>query len=254
MAPSALDIEQIVRDVMRELELRTAKEVAAPSKPAAPPAATATPAPAPSPASSSKKHEAADSEPKPLVIDASVVTMAVLSGRLDGVRQVVVPAGAVVTPAVYDELYRRNATLTFATTESATGAVRLVLVVAGKHFDPSALVAALRPALTVETHATDCLMAASDLMAAEVARPNTLGVLVTRHTSSALCLANRLSGVRAVWTPDASHVASAAAAVGANVLVLDPRSGGHFGLKRQITEFCRGGVKACPDVFRNRLA
>jgi hypothetical protein len=190
-----------------------------------------------------------------LAINAPVVTLATLAGRLDGVRKVVVSRGAVVTPAVYDELYRRNVTLAFASAEAApkTGGLRLLLVTAGKRFDPAQLVAALRAmSLDVESTSIDCLMAASDRLAAAVAAGNTLGVLITRHTAAALCIANRLAGVRAVAVGDAGKLIAAAESVGANVLVLDPQCG-LFAMKRMVGDFCRDGVRECPEVFRKRL-
>ena len=41
---------------------------------------------------------------------------------------------------------------------------------------------------------SDCLIAATDQLAAEVAEPETLGVLLTPHGRGRLCLANRLAG------------------------------------------------------------
>ena len=256
MTQATFDIELIVREVLRELGapqilpsplagegsgargLVNEKPAADPRPPvAAPPLAV-------SPTLTGQ-----------LVVTQSPVTLAALVGRLDGVRRVVVPPGAVVTPAVYDELYRRNATLAFAAPEAVKkpGALRLALVALGKRFDPAALVAALRgAAIEIESSTTDCLMAASDRLAAAVAQENTLGALVTRHTAAALCLANRLSGVRAVSVSDAGKLAAAAEAVGANVLVLDPQNG-LFTLKRMLAEFCRDGVRECPEVFRKRL-
>jgi hypothetical protein len=69
-----------------------------------------------------------------------------------------------------------------------------------------------------------------------------------------MCLANRQRGVRAVSGADAAAVAAAATAVGANLLVVDPAAAGFFQLKQMAAEFCRGGVRACPAVFRDRLA
>ena len=133
--------------------------------------------------------------------------------------------------------------------------VRLVMITTGTDFDPAALVAGLvREGSKVENSALDCLIAATDQLAAEMAKPDTLGVLLTRHAAAGLCLANRLSGVRAITGADAPAVAAAAAAVGANLLVADPQAGTFFQLKQMVTEFCRGGVRPCPAVFRAKLA
>ena len=178
-------------------------------------------------------------------------------GRLATVRRLVVSRQAVVTPAVRDELLRRGIALGYA--DSANGhapaETRLVMIVSGADFDPAALVAVLgREGIKAECSASDCVIAATDRLAAEVARPDTLGVLLTRHTAAGLCLANRLRGVRAVTGVEAPAVAAATAAVGANLLVVDPLAGSFFPLKQMVTEFCRGGARPCPDVFRARLA
>jgi hypothetical protein len=245
MTQSAFDIDRIVREVMRELGLSVAEAPA--------PVAAATPV-APVVQPTTVTGDAAVKSDQ-LVVSQPVITLSALAGRLEGIKQVLVPPGAVVTPAVHDELYRRNVTLAFASAEVAErrGALRLVMVTTGKRFDPAALIGAIRgAALEVESVNSDCLMAASERLAAEVAKENTLGALVTRHTAAALCLANRLAGVRAIHTNEAGRVAAFAESVGANVLVLDPQNG-LFALKRIVTEFCRDGVRECPDVFRKKL-
>jgi hypothetical protein len=75
---TAIDIDRLVREVIERLKAIDA-------------AAQASPAPS----------DAA-------VIEARVVTLAAIEGRLNGVRRVILPAGAVVTPAVKDELQRRG--------------------------------------------------------------------------------------------------------------------------------------------------
>ena len=76
-----------------------------------------------------------------------LVTLADLNGRLEGVKQLVVPRGAVLTPAVRDRL--RNiedcGQLSGGTTSNTTRASgTLVLGVAETTCEPAALVAALR--------------------------------------------------------------------------------------------------------------
>ena len=192
-----------------------------------------------------------------LVLHCRVVTMSEVEGRLGAVRRLVVPPQAVVTPAVRDELLRRGIALGYA--DSANGhapaEMRLVMIVSGADFDPAALVAVLgREGVKVECSASDCVIAATDQLAAEVARPDTLGVLLTQHVAAGLCLANRLRGVRAVTGVEAPTVTAATAAVGANLLVVDPLAGSFFPLKQMVTEFCRGRARPCPDIFRARLA
>jgi hypothetical protein len=191
-----------------------------------------------------------------LVVDARVVTMNEILGRLAAVRRVVVSRGAIVTPAVRDELIRRGIPLEYRdSTAGRPTPLRLVVIVMGTDFDPASLAAGLaRDGLTVEHTASDCLISSADQLARELAAPDTLGVLLSRHAAAGLCLANRLPGVRAITGVDAPTVAASAAAVGANLLVADPQAGTFFQLKQMIAEFCRGGVRPCPAHFRARLA
>jgi len=238
-----MDVERVVREVLAELGIAPAVgegEKANPKRPG-----TAVPG-------ELDKHD-----PSELAVDARVVTMDAVLGRLATVRRLVVSRQAVVTPAVRDELLRRGIALGYA--ESANGhapaETRLVMIVSGADFDPAGLVAVLgREGVKVECSASDCVIAATDQLAAEVARPDTLGMLLTQHVAAGLCLANRLRGVRAVTGVEAPTVTAATAAVGANLLVVDPLAGSFFPLKQMVTEFCRGGARPCPNIFRARLA
>ncbi len=198
--------------------------------------------------------------PSPLSPDfhiaARVVTMNEIAGRLASARRVVVSREAIVTPAVRDELLRCGIALEYADdAANCRPTVRLAIVASGTDFDPASLMAALtREGFSVECTSSDCLIAATDQLAAEASKPDTLGVLLTRHAAAALCLANRLPGVRAIFAIDAPSVAAAASAVGANVLVVDPRAGSFFQLKQMVTEFGCGGVRPCPKVFQEQLA
>ncbi len=192
-----------------------------------------------------------------LVIECRVVTLMELPERLDGVRRVVVPAGAVVTPSVRDVLRRRNLPLVFgAPAILAAGAgLRVVLMTHGQKHDPAPLVQALAgEGIAVESRRADCLIAATDQLAGELRPGGVLGVLLTRHAAAALCLANRLAGVRAVRATAADEAVADAEAVGANLLVIDPAAQGSFLTRKMALRFLHGGPRECPEVFRQRLA
>ena len=245
------DVERIVREVLARLGQASAdggaRGESAESEP---------PAEKPAPASPSTTD---DSE---LVLDGRVVTLDDVTGRLEGIRRVVVSAKAVVTPAVRDELLRRRVTLQKQTlgngqpsAATAAGSLRLVLIAAGKRFDPAPLVQALtEQSVGVESSSTDCLVAATDQLAEAIRGENTLGLLLSRHPAMAVCLANRHAGVRAVSAPDPPSAATATASVGANLLILDPWGLSAFQLKKTATEFCGSGVRPCPEALRERLA
>lgn len=259
MAEPSIDVDKLVREVLAALGVspESGPEIAPAVAPAEVPAssprpagapAAATPLPAASSASSASSGE--------LVVLGQVVTMSELEGRLEGVRRLVVPPQAVVTPSVRDELHRKNIALEYDLPVPAPGAacVRLAMTVLGSRFDPAPLVRALgSEGIEVETHRTDCLVAATDWLAGEVAKPSTLGLVVSTYPAVALCLANRHQGVRAVWGIDAGRVDAEGASVGANVLVVNPRTTSFFAMKRMIGRFCRGGPRECPVALRERL-
>jgi len=229
MSHAAIDIDRLVREVLTDLGT-------APRQP--PPA----------------KQEQGTSAPgissDTLALTARVVTVELLKNRLDGVRRLSVPRGAVLTPAVRDELRRRNIALEYADrNNSVPTAARLQIVVAAASYDPAALSDTLkREGLPVECRVEKCLIAATDGLARKITGGETLGLLLTEHPAAAVCLLNRLPGVRAVG-PDMA----AAASVAANAMVVDPRRTSVFQLKRLAGEFLRGGVRECPEVFKDRL-
>lgn len=194
-----------------------------------------------------------------LAISSRVVALAEVEDRLAGIRRLVVPPGAVVTPSVRDELRRRNIALVRGRPETAApeGALRVVLLVLGSRFEPAPLQNALAAeGLAIEevqVERMNCLIAATDKAAQELGTPNTVALLVSVHPAAAVCLANRHATVRAVLGLDPGRLAGDAAAVGANLLVLDPRSTGPFPLNRMAVEFCRLGPLDCPAELRERL-
>ena len=92
--------------------------------------------------------------------------------------------------------------------------------------------------IDVQTETSDCVIAATDKLAAAVAAGQALGLLWTRHTAAGLCLANRHAGVRAVLATSVSATAAAVAAVGANVLIVDPAVGTAYEKKQILRDFC----------------
>ena len=242
MGQSPLDIERVVREVLAEM--------ASAPKPAAAIAAPIAAKPGPKPAASTPP---ADGQ---LVLCGRTISLADLPDRWEGVRRVVVATGAVVTPSVRDELARRAIGLVRADPQSAAIERPPVLVISmDSPLDAALVVEALRgEGYAVESRHGECLIRAVDELAKEVAGRRSLGVLLTRHAAAAVCLANRQAGVRAIRGATPEAVAADAAAVGANVLVVDTSAAGFFAVRQVIGRFLRGGVRECPEVFRKQLA
>lgn len=273
MNHSGFDIERVVTEVLAELR-RLAGGAGAVGCPSHGSAANATPrSETPASSSSSAAGQAsnaststvstgasattATSEDGRLVFEGRVLTLEVLSGRLSSVRRVAIQPRTIVTPAVRDELQRRGITLEYlaATHPPAREALRVVTVNALRGFQAAELSGAIRAeGVPVEVLEMDCLIAATDRLAAELRGGGALGLLLTRYVPAALCLANRHAGVRAVAATDLLTMTAAVEAVGANLLVLDATALTAFQLRQMAVQFCRGGVRQCPEALRSRLA
>lgn len=249
MSWSPAEIETVVREVLARIA-QLGDDATAPSTKLAPPAEPATPPPLPAPQSPQRADDV-------LTVRDRVVTLAALEGRRPSIRRVVVPQGAVVTPAVKDYLREEGLSLEVALPpkekngkDNGAG-LKLAVITMGTPFDPAPLLAMLlSEGLAVTDSNKDCLIESVGELASAVSSGEALGLLLTRHVPAALCLANRREGVRAVAAETPEAVEKAARSVGANVLVVDPRKVG--GLSRtmmNVRAFVGGGIRACPDVF-----
>ncbi len=266
MSDAEAQIERIVRQVLAEMGL-----AAAPQAPAQPPpqacalGVPSTPLGAPqNPAAKAPAGSSHSSAPGDWVVRQRVVTLSALPERWDAVRRVVVPEGAVVTPAVQDELQRRGVLLAHQPGSLGTPAnprvpsaescqVRVVSV--SRTYDSRPLALALaQDGYAATASRLECLIAATDQLATELAAGLPAAVLLSRHTAAALCLANRHRGVRAILGTTAEGVSADAEAVGANLLVLDPRRQSLFAMRQMALALLRGAPRPCPEVFQSRLA
>lgn len=282
--PDSVTLERIVREVLAALGAEASHS--SPAKPAGsgPPAVTpaATSAAATVATSTSAAVENATRiVPAPqaprarivstrdgeLAVPERVVTVAALDGRLEGIRLLLVQPGAILTPAVRDLLRQRRIVLTYGPvgTSSGPGSVpetaaggdaaerAMPVVLVTRRISAEQLSGLFRgEGLKVVPEEMDCMVRASQRAAEAVRQPGGRAVVVTSHLAAGVCLANRLTGVRAVVGRRPSEVASDAAAVGANVLVADARQG-VFQIKRMIMEFVRA-PRRCPEAFAPHLS
>ncbi|NLF73109.1 MAG: hypothetical protein GX575_29075 [Candidatus Anammoximicrobium sp.] len=183
------------------------------------------------------------------------ITMELVQGRLDGVNQVLVPAGAVVTPSVRDELRKRQIVLQ---TAGDRAAVRpfpagLVLGVAGRAVSSAAAAAAVRAELGAAERIDDeCVLEVVRQVTQAVAAQSRIGLVLTDLPAVALCLANRHAGIRAAWGVNATAVREAMQLIGANLLVVKPAPHGVQELRAMIRAFV-SGRHDCPESYRHAL-
>lgn len=208
-----------------------------------------------------------------LVVDRAVVSLSAIaevSGNLDGVQRLTVRQKAIVTPAVRDLLRQQKIELAYRANNNAkptnrsdvspaaTAALQLFIGVAETSNTQMDLLLKLlaRASFAVRRLAPAGLVATIDEFGKQLVAPTTVGVLLTSEPAAAVCLSNRLTGVRAMAAGDAGTLAALAAsarAIGANLLVVDPAGRGPFAMKQLIDRFCQGAPRTCPPQWRGRL-
>jgi len=191
-----------------------------------------------------EKAPSTASSPGTLQLADRVVTMASLSGRLSGVQRLVVPARAVVTPAVRDRLRELRIALAFASpaqrsglASQATASRRLYIHQSGTRIDTTMLVTRLSATTRCESLVGCPVPQAARELAAVLTNESTYGLWITPSWAEAQGLANRSSNVRAVVASDLRMVREARRTWNANLLVLDPHRTAAEEMTRLTCEF-----------------
>ena len=264
MRDSSYDIESIVKQVLAEIKAATAdkRTVNSPLKKGA--TAGLSSSECKQLPENTAGQASSGTQAGKLVINAPVVSLAQVEGRLEGAGRLVVPCGAVVTPSVRDLLREKNVALTFSTgtDEKVKGgrcggvslSLMATLVKPALKFDLAALGRGLQnDGIDVKVSTSDCLIETTDRFAAMIKDRSTIGAIITSHPAPGLCLANRLRGVRAIGPATAADVTRDAKGVGANLIVINPAGRGIFQIKQMIREFCLDGPRKCPPAIAQRL-
>lgn len=193
------------------------------------------------------------SPPEELVMQERLITLAALDGRLAGIRRVVVPQRAVVTPAVKDELKQRNVQLLRQDANEAEGSVsqprnaKLVIAAAITNFDAGALSRSISQPHDVVS-CGGSLSEAINQLAGQVGQGR-LAVLLSDAPAAAVVLANRHAGVRAALATSFPAVRRAVEEIGANLLIVEPFGRSLSELGALIGEFIQGGRRECPRKY-----
>jgi hypothetical protein len=251
MAGTTADINAIVREVVRRLMATAELD----RSPAVSGTQLRVVAPVVSLAALEASVRGGPAEASDAPLPRHTVNPATLVGRLAGVERLVIGPGSVVTPAVRDLLKECRITLSMAADgQQQPGRVAPLAVAAvGTPFDVSPLLATLANLTRVARIDAADLLRAVDPLVDRIRTGDWLGLLVTDQPAAALCLANRQPGIRAAQVFDPDAVGPTAAAVGANLLVVEPARGATAQVARIASAFCRVGIQPCPEVFRDRL-
>ncbi len=241
---TASDIERIVREVLAQLEgADPAESACATSMEAAP--------------SESTTVESGAIDSTELVLTTPVVTVDQIERKLDGIRQIVVSPGTVLTPSAREVLQDKKVAVRYTTTTLKPVSVagpRVTLVAALTPVEVISIAEPLtRSGIAVEASTSRCLVETSDRMAQVLTDQSARGVILTAYRSAALCLLNRKPGVRAVSVDGIESIEQEVREVGANLMVVDPIGKSQFHLKRMVEAFARLDGIECPSALTERL-
>jgi hypothetical protein len=191
-----------------------------------------------------------DRQPTHWVLQRPVITAQALQDKLQGVGEVHVGRRAVITPAAQDAMRSASVRVVRANSDTSTGGTgrcRLVVGVAECAAEPAAVMRLADVHRGVIEHlARVGLVDVVREMARQIVLGGGKGLLFTDTPAAGLCLANRSRGVRAVAASCAEGVETAAASVGANLLVIRP-TGRSTWQQLQMTKSFLMASGACPS-------
>lgn len=248
----AAEIDRIVREVLARLGVAETPAPQPPGRPksngqAAPGAASAA------------------TDPGRCVVTERVVSLATLEGKLQGASVVAVRRGAVITPAVRDELRSRKIRLEYydaAPSNAAASANLPALIVGVGVGDVAWEVSAALDAIGAHVQG---LATVSSLQHAELpvlverlgdslAERPALGLVLTSRPAAAVCLANRQRGVRAVWGCTLKALKEALETAAPNVLIYNPKDHPAREQRLLVREFVGAGLRECPALLQDGSA
>jgi ribose/galactose isomerase len=221
MSISPQDLEQIVKEVLRRLrEREITNEI--------------------------RTEASGGTKASTLKLAERVVTLATLKDKLAGVKTIVVPRGAIITPLVRDELKATNIKLEFADRPSdSKRAARQLLVAVTTTFNPTRLLKRLAAAgINTQTLTAADGKEAVKKMTKELENAAAAGVILTDHPAATACVANRDPAVRAAVAADARSAQDALESLDANLLVVDPAAHSLFALEKIIREYAQSSTVA----------
>ena len=117
---------------------------------------------------------------------------------------------------------------------------------------PANLMGIIKQSAPVSVFSSQCVIETAEHLAGILAQTDKKGILLTHFGAIASAACNRKTQLRALIGYDQRQMESDAAALGANLLVLDP-AGGLFRMRQMITKFLDAGPVSCPKIIRKGL-
>lgn len=187
-----------------------------------------------------------------LTLTTKVITAAALEGRLTTGVQLIVPRGAVFTPAARDELKKYRVTVASAVGTGKSAAKQRLHLAVHATYDIAPLAAGLAAdQLDIERSKSTGLPSIVGELAPKLS--STRGLLITDEAAAAVALANRRSGLRAALVCNVAEIDRAASSLSPNLLVIDPLGRSVFELRQLVRHWLRHPEPACPAALAQYL-
>lgn len=175
-----------------------------------------------------------------LSIDSRLVTLDTVDGQLAGLRRLVVPRRAIVTPALRDELAKRGIELDRG---GENGSLRrdTKISIVRCHLVRAPLVPG------VDDVTATSLPMLIQLVKERITDPSGRVIVLIGQPALAACALNRDKSVRAAQATNVESVRTAARAIAANVLVADPAHLGRVQIAALVRAFENEEVRKVPE-------
>ena len=189
-------------------------------------------------------------------VSSKVISLAQLD-KLGSAKRLVVPEKAVITPAVRDEIRRRQIEIVtenaIPNTPNSSAKLKVWLALHAQKKEPTVILDYLAKNYEFEKTAFECVLetmqAASEILRAETNR--TSCIVLSEYSAAAVCVANRKENIRAVLGTEPNTLKIDAEQIGANLLVIDPIRSGLYKTQAMVKSFLADGVRKVPKYLES---
>ena len=204
------------------------------------------------PGANNNSVQASTEEIKTFTLEAPVITGDVLQQHINGATRITIAQHAILTPSARDLIRQRGITIhrqTATATQSAIGNRWTAIVTKTTPALQIALDDAIQsPGAIVSRELVGTIDEAVQTAVSLICRADADGAIIfSEHPQRAACLANRNRRIRAAMANDAGSVKSVTAAMGANLLCINPVDLPFFGLRNILRQLSAGGPPQVPQ-------
>ena len=193
-----------------------------------------------------------DSHNTPVSIEDTIITGDLLASQVNGNKTVNIGQHAVLTPSARDLMRQRGITIqrqTITATQTANGSRWTAIVTKCTPALKTALDDAIQsPGAIVSRELVGTNDEAVKTAVGLICRADTDGAIIfSEHPQLAACLANRNRRIRAAIADNAATIKAVTAAMGANLLCINPVEQPFFGLRNILRQLPTDGPPQVPQ-------